>query len=92
MKLEIEATFNSPKYAETFGLIDYKAAVKANDGFEHNDYENQAYALRLLNDEFKAAVKRVNKQLLAEGFGKESFRKPIMMLDENGNAVDVNVY
>lgn len=92
MTLNAKIKFVCPKYADSLGLIDYKSNIVAEqEGFEINDFEKQAYALRIINNEIKSAVKRVNERLLAEGFGKESFRKPLLGLNEYGGTIDLNV-
>ncbi len=89
MKLHAEVGFNSPRQAPKIGLLDYKHNVTANEGFAISDFEKQSYALRIINEEFKAAVQKVNDRLKAEGYDENSFRKILPGCDEYGNVIDV---
>lgn len=89
MKLEVEVGFNGPKYAKTLGILDYKHNVTSNSGFSVGNLENQAYALRIIHEEFKAVIQKVNDRLKAEGYDEYSFRKILPGCDEYGNVIDV---
>lgn len=92
MELHIKVQFTCPKYAESLGLVGYNSNIIAEqESFGMNDFEKQAYALRIINDEFGKVIGKVNERLLAEGFGKESLRKPLMGVDDYGRSIDLNV-
>lgn len=91
MKLNVTVKFTAPKYAGNPGLVWYEHEINANrESFDMDDFEKQSYALKIINDEFKAVVKRINERLLAEGFDEHSFRHPLMGMDENGKPIDLN--
>lgn len=89
MKLIAKVGFNSPRQAVKRGFLDYNHNVTANEDFAISDFEKQSYALRILNEEFKAAVSRVTDRLKEEGFIENSFRKIIPGCDEYGNIIDM---
>lgn len=89
MILIAKVGFNSPRQAAKMGLLDYNHNVTANEDFAISDFEKQSYALRILNEEFKATVSRVTDRLKEEGFDENSFRKILPGCDEYGNIIDV---
>ena len=89
MILHATVGFNSPKQAPKIGLLNYNHNVTANENFAISDFEKQSYALRILNEEFKAAVLKINVRLIAEGYDENSFRKILPGCDEFGNVIDV---
>lgn len=60
-------------------LADYKSAISCGnykDLFNLNDYGKTSHALKVLNEEFEAAMTRANERLLADGYGEIDFQKP----------------
>ena len=73
------------------GVLKCDAGLIADDRFGKDDFEKQAYALKVMDAELQAAVQRVNDRLKSEGYTKESFiyceSKQNPRIDEYGNVI-----
>lgn len=77
--MELEATVRFARASDhtAKNALIYSAASRMTDGaFDNNNFVLQAYALKMLDIELRAAVQRVNDHLKSEGLTKESFIAP----------------
>lgn len=75
MKMTVEVGFNRPELVNDLGMVSYSHNVTADEDFSTTDFEAQAHALSVLNEEFKAVIRKVNDRLRAKGYDENSFRR-----------------
>lgn len=85
--MELKATigFIHPSRFNRPNILECDTRLIADEAFGKNDYEKQAYVLKLMDTELHAAVQRVNDRLKFEGLTKESFVYADPRYDEYGN-------
>lgn len=68
-------------------LADYSSGIESGGSpLNLNDFDKTSYALKVMNDEFEAAMIRANEKLLANGYGEEYFQNPRARIDEEEKA------
>lgn len=85
MDLKIELRFVYLPHRKAMYLADYSSGIES-DGcpLSLNDFDKTSYALKVMNDEFEAAMIRANEKLLANGYGEEVFQNPRARTDAEG--------
>lgn len=82
MDLKIELRFVYLPHRKALYLTDYSSGIESGGcPLDLNDFDKTSYALRVMNDEFEAAMVRANEKLLANGFGEEVFQNPRAKID-----------
>lgn len=82
MDLKIELRFVYLPHRKAMYLADYSSGIESGGcPLSLNDFDKTSYALKVLNDEFEAAMIRANERLLANGFGEEIFQNPRAKID-----------
>jgi len=77
MELKIELRFIYAEHRKAMYLADYNSGISSGGNpLSLNDFDKTSHALKVLNDEFEAAMMRANERLLADGFGE--FKIPHM--------------
>lgn len=59
-------------------LADYNSKISCGNYanlFNLDEFDKTSHALKVLNEEFEAAMIRANERLLADGFGESDFQK-----------------
>lgn len=87
MELKIELRFVYLPHRKAMYLADYSSGIESGGcPLSLNDFDKTSYALKVMNEEFEAAMIRTNKKLLANGFGKEVFQNPRARIDAEEKA------
>lgn len=82
MELKIELRFVYLPHRKAMYLADYSSGIESSGcPLSLNDFDKTSYALKVLNEEFEAAMTRTNKKLLANGYGEEVFQNPRAKID-----------
>ena len=78
MELEIGLNFIYLSHRKAMFLADYNSKISCgNCGnlFNLDEFDKTSHALKVLNEEFEAAMIRANERLRADGFGESDFQK-----------------
>lgn len=91
MILDIKLQFIYAAQRKQMFLAEYKSSIQ-NGGYDRhfnlNDFDKTSYALKVLNEEFEAAMIRANNRLLANELGEGELNEPPT---GTGAGVDVSV-
>lgn len=87
--MELKATigFSRPQHNTKDALVYSVEMDVINGNFRRNNFEKQAYALKIMAIELRAAVQRVNDRLKSEGLTRVNFTNPERHYDEYGNLI-----
>lgn len=88
--MELKATVRFARASDhtAKNALIYSAASRITDGaFDNNNFELQAYALKILDIELRATVQRVNDRLKSEGLTRVDFTNPVPRYDDYGNLI-----
>lgn len=87
MELKIELRFVYLPHRKALYLADYSSGIESSGSpLSLNDFDKTSYALKVMNDEFEAAMIRANERLLANGYGEEVFQNPRARTDTEERA------